>query len=67
MFNNRCQMFYTYLASEVFIMAGSNGGTNMLNPKRNETADRKKLFEEMLLREIPGNYIRILWLALEHM
>ena len=26
-----------------------------LNPRRNEAVERKKLFEEMLLKEMPGN------------
>jgi hypothetical protein len=32
-----------------------NGDTSTLNPRRNECVERKKLFEEMLLKEMPGN------------
>ena len=28
----------------------------MLDPRRNQAAERKKLYEEMLLKEMPGNY-----------
>ena len=35
-------------------MAGTNGQAVMLDPRRNQTIERKKLFEEMLLKELPG-------------
>ena len=54
MFNIRCHTFCAHLVSVVYIMADRNGSTNMLNAKRNEPADRRKPFQEMLLREIPG-------------
>ena len=35
-------------------MTDKNGNVVMLDPRRNQTIERKKLFEEMLLREMPG-------------
>jgi hypothetical protein len=35
-------------------MADQNGRAVMLDPRRNQTIERKKLFEEMLLKEMPG-------------
>ena len=35
-------------------MGDRNGRASMLDPRRNQTVERKKLFEEMLLKEMPG-------------
>jgi hypothetical protein len=35
-------------------MADRNGRAVILDPRRNQTIERKKLFEEMLLKEMPG-------------
>ncbi len=35
-------------------MADKNGRAVILDPRRNQTIERKKLFEEMLLKEMPG-------------
>ena len=46
-------IFSMYIFLEV-LMADKKRSTKMLNPRRNEGVERKKLFEEMLLKEIPG-------------
>lgn len=35
-------------------MADRSGDVVVLDPRRNQSMEKKKLFEEMLLKEIPG-------------
>lgn len=35
-------------------MANPNGNVVILDPRRNQSMEKKKLFQEMLLKEIPG-------------
>ena len=37
-------------------MEDRNGRAVILDPRRNQTIERKRLFEEMLLKELPGTH-----------
>lgn len=43
-----------FLLEIIEVMADTNGRALMLDPRRNQSAERMKLYEEMLLKEIPG-------------